>query len=211
MPDTQTTLVNARLSFPDIWKAKAIKTKGKEEGEAKFSAQFLLDKEDHAGQIKSVKTSILEVAIAKFCKENTPPKEAKAQIGDMVAKGKLHLCLHEGNTKEYEGYNDSNMFLSSSSKLRPRIVARDGRTPLAEEDGKPYAGCYVNAVVRLWAQDNNFGKRINAELMGIQFVADGEPFGAAPLADDAFPDLDEGKKKTSERAEEPDDDDEVPF
>lgn len=210
MPDTQIALAAVRLSFPDIWRAKAIKPKGKEEGEAKFSAQFLLDKEKHTDQIKSVKTGILETAIAKFCKEGASPKEAKAQIGDMIAKGKLHICLHEGNTKEYEGYNDSNMFLSSSSKLRPRIFARDGRTPLAEEDGKPYAGCYVNAIVRLWAQDNQFGKRINAELMGIQFVSDGEPFGAAPLADDAFPDLDEGKRQTS-AAVEADDDDEVPF
>jgi len=48
---------------------------------------------------------------------------------------------------------------------------------LTENDNRIYAGCYVNAIVVLWAQNNNYGKRINANLLGVQFVADGSPFG----------------------------------
>jgi hypothetical protein len=32
-------------------------------------------------------------------------------------------------------------------------------------------------VVELWAQDNQYGKRINASLGGVQFAKDGESFG----------------------------------
>jgi len=50
-----------------------------------------------------------------------------------------------------------------------------------EENGKPYAGCYVNMSIRLWAQDNQFGKRVNAQLRAVQFVKDGEAFGDKPV------------------------------
>jgi hypothetical protein len=52
--------------------------------------------------------------------------------------------------------------------------------------GKPYSGCYVNAVIELWAQDNKFGKRINASLMGVQFLRDGQRLsgGGVASADD---------------------------
>jgi tripartite-type tricarboxylate transporter receptor subunit TctC len=47
---------------------------------------------------------------------------------------------------------------------------------LTEDDNKPFAGCYVNATIRLWAQDNQYGKRINAQLRAVQYVKDGAAF-----------------------------------
>jgi len=41
----------------------------------------------------------------------------------------------------------------------------------------PYSGCYVNVSMDVWAQANDFGKRINAKLLAIQFEADGAAFG----------------------------------
>jgi hypothetical protein len=63
----------------------------------------------------------------------------------------------------------------------------DGKAPLSASDGKPYSGCYVNALVELWAQAHaEHGKRINASLMGVQFSKDGERLsgGATAAADD---------------------------
>lgn len=37
-----------------------------------------------------------------------------------------------------------------------------------------YSGCTVNAKVRLWPRDNNFGKRINCELIATQFAGHGQ-------------------------------------
>ncbi len=78
------------------------------------------------------------------------------------------------------------------TKPRPTVIDRD-RTALIQADGRPYAGCYVNAVVDIWAQDNNFGKRINASLSGVQFLRDGDAFaGGGVAAPDDFDDISEG-------------------
>jgi len=72
------------------------------------------------------------------------------------------------------------------------VVDRD-RTPLVAADGKPYAGCYVTAIVELWPQDNQYGRRINATLSGVQFERDGDAFGgSAPASADDFDDLSSG-------------------
>jgi hypothetical protein len=45
-------------------------------------------------------------------------------------------------------------------------------------------------VVEIWAQDNNYGKRINASLKGVQFVRDGDAFaGGGAASPDEFEDL----------------------
>ena len=103
---------------------------------------------------------------------------------------KDRMALHDGDTKgDYEGYA-GNYFISARNKTRPTIFDRDGKTPLVQADGKPYAGCYVNAAIELWCQDNNYGKRINASLRGVQFLKDGEAFaGGGVASEDDFEDL----------------------
>jgi hypothetical protein len=92
--------------------------------------------------------------------------------------------LHDGDLKDYDGYANQ-FYIRASNQVRPTIVDRN-RATITEKDGKIYSGCYVNAIVSLWAQDNKFGKRINANLRGVQFAADGEAFagGNAARADE---------------------------
>jgi hypothetical protein len=75
---------------------------------------------------------------------------------------------------EYEG----KMTIKASTKKRPLVIDRD-KSPITEDDNIVYAGCYVNAIVTLWGQNNQFGKRVNAQLDGVQFVRDGEPLVTA--------------------------------
>lgn len=161
-------LTNVRLSFANIFKPKSF-----EGSEPAFSAAFIMDKKQHAKLIEEIKK-----AIDKLHKEELKGKSLKG------------TCLGDGADKDdIDGYGPGVMFLSARSKKRPAIVDRD-KSPLVEDDGKPYSGCYVNAVVRLWAQDNQFGKRINASLRAIQFAKDGDAFGEAPVnTDEAFDDL----------------------
>lgn len=203
-PDDKILLKEVRLSFPNLFKPKS----GQDGGKARYSASLLLDKEAHGFTIKFVKLAIFKLAIAEFGDKDT--------VKEMFAKGKIVPCLHEGQDKEWAGYDESNMFISSSSDTRPHVVARD-QSPLQEDDGIPYAGCYVNAAVRLWVQNNKHGKRVNCELLGVQFVKDGEAFGKPPFKpDEFFPKLDEpkapGEKKAAKKgASAPDDADEIPF
>ena len=56
----------------------------------------------------------------------------------------------------------------------------------------------VNATVNVWAQDNKYGKRVNAQLLGVQFYADGDSFGGGAVGSvDDFDDLAEGAEADS--------------
>ena len=72
-------------------------------------------------------------------------------------------------------------------------------TAVVEEDNIIYGGCYVNASISFWGQNNKWGKRVNANLYGIQFSKDGEPFGLGPV------DVSEDFDDISNIAEEDDD------
>jgi hypothetical protein len=81
-------------------------------------------------------------------------------------------------------------YISPTSAAQPFIVDADGRTQLVESMGRPYAGCYVMAVMQIWAQDNSWGRKINAELLAVQFMRAGSAFaGGARVTVDDFEDL----------------------
>ncbi len=169
-------LRDVRLAFPSIWKA----TSPAGGGEAAFSASFLLPPTHK--QLPEIKKAMLSVATEKWA------SKASAIYKALEASDKL--ALHDGDTKsEYDGF-EGNLFVSTRSKTRPTVF--DGqRNELSEADGKPYSGCYVNASIELWAQDNQFGKRINAQLRGVQFLRDGDAFagGSRPADADEFDEL----------------------
>lgn len=162
-PTTQNRikLENVRLSYPNLFKATAM-----EGGKPKFSASFLLNKKTHAGLISKIEKMIERVALDKFQKK-VPLK---------------NVCLHDGNEKEdKEGYGDEVMYLVAKSDTRPAVVDQQVN-PLAEEDGKIYGGCYVNATVEIFAYSHpTGGKGVSAQLRAVQFVRDGESFGAGPV------------------------------
>ena len=69
--------------------------------------------------------------------------------------------------------------------LKDALRTQDAIMKMLTEQSKPQPGDYVNAVIEVWAQNNDFGKRINANLVGIQYVKQGESFGKAS-DDDLF-------------------------
>ena len=160
-------LKNVRLAFPQIFTPSQVNNEGK----PAFSASFLMPP-DHP-DVLTIQRAIAKVANAKWADKG--PEILKALIaGDKV-------CLHNGDAKSNSDGFVGNLFVSARSPTRPLVIAQD-RSLLAEEDGKPYSGCYVNAQIALWAQANNFGKRVNAQLRGVQFLRDGEAFGGGAVA-----------------------------
>lgn len=174
-------LKDVRLAFAQIWEAKQFEA-GK--GAARFNASFLFPPEHPAAKI-------LQDTITSIAKEKWLDK-----ADAIIAAAKPvpnRFCFKNGNTKpEYEGF-PGNLFVSASNEQRPDIRDRDGKTPLTAAEGRPYSGCYVNAILDVWPQDNKYGKGIQAKLLGIQFVRDGDRFsGGVPAADDDFADLSDG-------------------
>ena len=172
-------LKNVRAAFLNaLFEAKTVNGEGK----PAFSATFLLDPADP--QVKTVNAAIEAVAKEKW------GTKAEAVLKQMRAQDKL--CLHDGDLKaNYDGF-PGNLYISSRSSTRPLVIDAD-KSPLTEADGRPYSGCYVNASLELWAQDNNYGKRINAQLRGVQFYKDGDAFaGGGAASEDEFDDVTEG-------------------
>ena len=155
-------LNNVRLSFPSLFR------KAEFNGEStKYEATFMLHKERDADKIAEIKKAVQE--------------KIKGDLkGAKVPSDKI--CLKDGDESgrdEYEGHYT----IKAANGKRPKVIDRD-KSPLAEDDDKPYSGCYVNAVIDLWAMNNQWGKRVNANLLGVQFFKDGEPFESGSTADD---------------------------
>ena len=160
-------LTNVRVAFPNFWTA----TKMKEKDKAAFSGSFIMPP-DHL-DVAKIRAAITEVAVAKWGEQATDILRA------LIAGDKV--CLHNGDLKaQFDGFA-GNLYVSARGYSRPLVIGQD-KAPLAEEDGKPYSGCYVNAQVALWAQSNSWGKRVNAQLRGVQFLRDGESFGGGAVA-----------------------------
>jgi len=172
------TLKDVRLSFPNLFEAKAPPTPG---GKAKYSASFLLPR-SHP-QAAEIQKLIVSVATARWGGKAVEVLKA-LKAGD-------RLCIRDGDAKsDIDGYA-GNLFINASNDIRPMCVGGgpDGRAPVTAADGTLYAGCQVNAIVQIWAQDNQFGKRINASLLGVQFLRDGPRLagGGVAAADDFEP------------------------
>ena len=186
--ELQVTLLNVRLSFADIFEPKEQKN---DDGTTRktYGANFLIDKD---GDEKNNKARVQKAATAAKRKkwgddEKKWPKLKPEKV-----------CLRDGDLEDWDGYADM-LYVSANRREAdgpPRIItnrkdADDKWIPAKPgEAACPYAGCYVNAIIRVWAQDNEHGKRINASLEAIQFLRDGEAFsGAAPVnVDEEFTD-----------------------
>lgn len=155
--ETKLTLNNVRLSFPDLWE------KSKFQGqEGKFKATFLFPKkgprfEKLAKQIRALENAL--IAEHKLTK---------------IGKGLDKRALRDGDEKEYEEYEGC-WSLRASNDFKPGLYDRQA-LQVDREESPFYAGCFVNAEVSLWAQNNQYGQRINATLLNVQFVRDGEAF-----------------------------------
>jgi hypothetical protein len=179
-------LSNVRLAFPALFEAKSVGG----EGDPRFSAAFVIA--PNSANAKALADAIIQVAKEKWA------DKAAGILKELKSKGRVcykESPLTSSDGDVYDGFEDMHA-LNTSSKTRPLILDRD-KTPLTASDGKIYAGCFVNVSLDLWPQDNQYGKRVNASLKGVQFLQDGDAFGGgAPASPDEFEDL--GMQETAD-------------
>jgi Protein of unknown function (DUF2815) len=211
-----------RLSFCDaLWEPKGMMVNGTKSGADAYSSAFLLPK-THP-QVEELQKIMIAVAqekwgdkIVKFKGENMPNWQAVL----LRLKAENRLCLKDGDDKTYDGYA-GNFYISSRNSRKPLVVGfdpfiRDPETGEAvvdpvtktaipnlvtQQSGIVYGGCYVNASLDIYAQDNQYGQRINASLRGVQFAANGDAFAAGPPASASefeVPDLSVGAQQAVE-------------
>ncbi len=192
-------LKDVRLSHPALWRPRGF---GKNnEGEPAYQASFIIDPENKMGKRN-------EAAI-----EDAIQAAKERKWGNKIPKLKDDkICYKEGDEDKPE--EDGMMILSARNYKKPKVFDRDKYEVLEGDEGAPYAGCRVDAIVRIWAQDNDYGKRVNGSLEAVRFRADDEAFGAPPVDPDEFDDLDDedddDKPRGRRRSRDDDDEDEKP-
>lgn len=152
-------LPNVRISYPNIFR------KGSYEGteNSKYDCTFILDKTKNEKLIKDVSNHI-----KKLLKDKNKGARLAAD----------RYCLRDGDATGKEEYKNT-YILKASSTARPTVMDRD-KSPITEDDNVIYSGCRVNATIDLWFQPSH-GKRVNANLRGIQFYRDDEAFGGGRI------------------------------
>lgn len=94
--------------------------------------------------------------------------------------------MRDGDQTGKEGYEGCYTINASESENNPPIL-RDERNKTVTPDKalrKFYAGCVVNILIKPWFQNNKFGKRVNASLLAVQFMEDGEPLGTERISEE---------------------------
>lgn len=180
-------VLGGRLSFESLYEPNRQKD---DDGNVRenWKANFLFDKKKlKAGEY-----------FAKFQGKRMELKEALRKAGDEALAKKYpggsypkykpeKIYFRDGDLEDWDGYEGC-MYVSANAMLKDKPLVltnrKDGNGNWIEATpgGKnsPYSGCYVNATLVIWIQDNDNGKRKNAQVKAVQFVADGEAFGAAP-------------------------------
>lgn len=195
--DIKVKIFGPRIAFVDaLFEAKAFKAGDKK----RFSTKFLVPKTGDAVKLAFWNEDLKKYGPLMPAGEGlllALTKAAEIEFKDAAVKelkimrAENKLCLTDGDIKDYDGY-EGNYVLSASNKTRPTILGAN-KEPLTEKDGKIYSGCFVNGIVSLWAQNNDWGKRINCNLQGVQFVADGEAFSGGGVASvEEFDDVEGG-------------------
>lgn len=187
MPQIQ--LKSVRLSFPDIWRPG----KPQNEGDTpKYGGQFII--EPGSENEKIAKEAMMAAATEAFGVNWAAIVKAMEKSKKCLRIGNDNLDK-EGNIRD--GYIDK-IYIVARNKAKPAIVAAKAKNAdgswnyLTEADGKPYGGCFVNAKINIKAMKakDKIPNQIYATLEAIQFVRDGDAFGAGPGTAEGFDDVD---------------------
>ncbi len=165
--DDGTILVkNVRLSYPHLDKPYA--GKGKDQGEPKFGVVGLAPKATHKD-------------VMLMCRDEIRRLLAENKIKDIAADKKF---IRDGDLTGKEE-NEGQWIISAREKNAPILRDQRNKTVQAVDASRIfYGGCYGNILIRPWWQSNDFGKRVNANLLAVQFARDGEPFGEGRISED---------------------------
>lgn len=154
---------NVRVSYPHLFK-KAV-FEGKEQARG-FGISALLDPVEHADAIEVLQTEIDKLVKSELKIKKLPNDKKCLRDGDEFGK------------EDYEGL----FVLKASESTPPLVMGKGSIDPVDEENSPIYAGCYANIKINLWAMNNKWGKRVNANLQAVQFAGDGEPLANSTLS-----------------------------
>lgn len=181
-------IINATASYPNL--VEPTVNRDFPNSPPKYSLTVLMDPNSQG--FKDFMAEAQKMAVDKW-KEHTP------NILQLIQTQRNLRCFGRGEeslTKAgatRNGYVGKIYLTASSDKDHaPVILRRDENGVLKpvpeyermEAAKRIYGGCKVNAVITPWLQDNAAGKAIRANLLYVEFAADGEPLGDSSVSVD---------------------------
>ena len=196
-------LKNVRLQWGDLFQAASGEINGKKT-DPKFKAVALFAKDSEA--TATARAALLAAATELW------GANAQNVVANISSNSKID---DSGNVRPE--FKDM-LFISCSNKQRPQVIAPkllDGKFVTITEEGRgmvngidvtdqlgyvlkaPYRGCYVNLKVQFVAgkafkasSGEMIPNQVYAKLEAVQFLRDGEAFGAGPTSAEGFGDED---------------------
>lgn len=156
------------------------------DGKAKFEMTIILA--PGGANEKKVQDAIAAVAAEKYGADWIEQYKEFADDQKGLRKGNLKRDKAEQIYPGFEGM----VYVVAKNENRPSTFDRSAKPVVAGDTGFPYAGCYVNAEIDIWAlKKQGVKKRLVSDLLGVQFSRDGDAFGAgsAPSKADSFANL----------------------
>ena len=168
------TIQNVRLAFPALFHTESVG-----DGDPAYGGRFIIDPKDP--QVKAIREAMLEAAKVKW-------KDKGPEVLNKLKEDK-RVCFLEGeytnkNGEPYDGFGGKfSLGTRNGGKAPTKPTAFNAANqPVTESDGLIYGGCYVDASVEFYAQDNDFGRRLNCSLRGVRYRDRGDAFGGGPPA-----------------------------
>jgi len=153
-------LPKSLLSYPHVFKPTAFQG----EGEPKFSASFYVPKSEK-DFIKALK--------------DRQAAAIKELYGDKKPQNFEHWGIADGDDTE-DAAAKGCWIVKASNKTKPKVVDARGTDILDELE--VYGGCYARASVQAKAYGTGAKGGVTLELLVVQKVGDGTPFGGAAKA-----------------------------
>jgi hypothetical protein len=144
------------------------------------------------GKPGKAKFSMTGIALKKTHKE--VKEELVAMIGEILLANKIKAIpsankfIRNGDDSGKDEYADAWTIKASEDK-RPSCRDRKGKPVDREDVAEMFqSGYWFSMLIRPWWQNNDYGKKVNANLLAVQFVKEDEVFGEGRISED---DIDE--------------------
>lgn len=177
---------NARLSYCNVFQKGSFE--GKEN--TKFDCTMLFPKADVETKEK-IRQMAVKALIDKYGSKEKIPKQFKQMVDREKFGDSDRTFLRDGDNTDDDAAQGM-WTVKGANAMKPTTLKLD-KSEASEDDGLIYSGSYADVQISCWIQDNSWGKRINANLLGLRFRNHGDPLGGGGgrAAVDDFDDLDD--------------------
>jgi hypothetical protein len=173
-----------RLSYPHVFHMNEMRDPKTGQVNKSYSVAALLPKETHDAAVKLCKQFIKKVleennrgenipADRKFLRDGDPKDED--DVGKSENAGCFVVTARESKKRPITLSNKKDPATGKAKRLVPDVP---------EDEDMIYGGCWGDVLIRPWWQSHQaYGKRVNANLVAVQFRKHDEPFGTGRIKD----------------------------